>query len=187
MLKSKDIADILGVETVTVRKYAKALEDAGYIVQRSESGHREYTQVDATVFRELQTICEQTGMTVERSAFAAVARAARASASVAPVVVSQENQVAMQYEQQYGEVMEIMQNQQELIQRQAAELDRLHKRMDDQNTNLTAILREVLETRRMVAAAQHKKHWWQRKKIEDHEPDPEAQWKRKQEIKEGKY
>lgn len=183
MLKTKDIADILGVETVTVRKYAKALEDAGYIVHRSESGHREYTEIDATAFRELKTICEQTGMTVERSAFAVVARAARASASVAPAVVSQENQVALQYAEQYGEVMEIMRSQQELIQRQNDELARLHSRMDDQNANITAILREVLETRRMVAASRAKKPWqfWKKDTVLPDLNDPEVVWKMKKE------
>lgn len=188
MLKSKDIAEILGIETVTVRKYAAALESAGYIVQRDANGHREFTEIDATAFRELQALQQRTGLTVEKCAEVIATRHKEASDIVAPAVVEPKSPVLIQYEERYNEMIQVMQSQQELIQRQTAELDRLHERMDEQNTSISTILREVLETRRMVAAAaQPKKRWWKRNKSDINEPDPEAAWKRKQEIKDGKY
>jgi len=44
---TKDIADMLGVEAVTIRKYALALEKAGYIVDRINGKNRAYSERDA--------------------------------------------------------------------------------------------------------------------------------------------
>ncbi|WP_254184742.1 DUF3967 domain-containing protein [Micrococcus luteus] len=62
---------------------------------------------------------------------------------------------------------------------QAAELERLHKRMDDQNANIAVILREILETRRMVAAANDKKWWqfWRKSLVLPDLSDPETVWR----------
>lgn len=187
MLETKDICDILGVKSNTVRKYALALESWGYVIKRDASNNREYTEVDATAFRELQALQKKTGLTVEKCAEVIANRHRDASDSVAPTVFQSENTQVTQHDGQHGQLLQMYNAMVEHNERQAAELERLHKRMDDQNANISVILREVLETRRMVAAAQQKKRWWQRKKTDEHEPDPESQWKRKQEIKEGNY
>ncbi|MEK4477827.1 MerR family transcriptional regulator [Paenibacillus sp. FSL R7-0048] len=180
MLGTKEISEILGVKAVTVRKYAGELEKAGYSVTKSESGHREYSEDDATAFRHMKALCEQSGMTVELAAKVVAAKHFKAHESVAPMVVSADNQVSERYEERYNELFAVMQQLGEQNQQQAAELDRLHKRMDEQNANISVILREVLETRRLVAATSARKWWkfWD-KEIHD-EPDPKAVWNKKQ-------
>lgn len=190
MLGTKEIAEILGVKAVTVRKYAGALEKAGYIVGRGESGHREYTQNDATVFRELQALCERSGMTVNMSAQAVVSRVMKERGSVSHGVVPVNNSTEIQYAERYNELMTFMQgisehnqNQAELLAKQAEEIDRLHKRMDQQNNNISVMLREVLDTRRMVAAANDKKwyQFWKKRTVLPDLDDPETVWKMKRE------
>lgn len=190
MLGTKEIAEILGVKPVTVRKYASALEKAGYIVGRGDSGHREYTQNDATAFRELQALCERSGMTVEMSANVIATRIIKELEPVADSVMPVVKGNDVQYVERYNELVSIMQginehnqNQAELLAKQAEEIERLHKRIDQQNNNISVMLREVLDTRRMVAAA-HDKKWyqfWKKRIVIPDLDDPETVWKMKRE------
>lgn len=180
MLGTKEICEIIGVKASTVRKYAAALETAGYVVHKGDSGHREYTEEDATVFRHLKALCDQPGMTVELAANVVVSRHQRAHESVAPMVVTPDNHLVERYEERYNELFEVMKKMGEQNQQQAEELARVHKRMDEQNANISVILREVLETRRLVAATSARKWWkfWGRK--DPSLPDPEVAWNKKQ-------
>lgn len=65
---TKDIADKLGVEAVTVRKYALALEKAGYSIDRSGGKNRSYNATDVMAFQYMQSIRSQTSITVEEAA-----------------------------------------------------------------------------------------------------------------------
>lgn len=179
MLGTKEISEIIGVKAVTVRKYAGELEKAGYSVSKSASGHREYSEEDATAFRHMKALCEQSGMTVELAAKVVSAKHLKASESIAPMINAGENQIVEQYDGRYTEMIGIMKSMADQNNQQAAELDRLHKRMDDQNANITVILREVLETRRMVAAANDKKWWqpWKKSLALPDLSDPETRWK----------
>jgi hypothetical protein len=56
----------------------------------------------------------------------------------------------------------------------------MNKRMDEQHGNISLILREMQETRRLVAAASNKKWWKFWEKEQPDGPDPEAVWNRKQ-------
>ena len=159
MKKTKDIAEFLGLEAVTIRKYCGALEKYGYIVFKDGNGQRQYNDKDATVLQELKALCERSGMTVDSAAEVIATRNLRSYDVVAPSVLEPDNQALMRYDKRYEQMTEIVKTMAERNERQAAELERIHKRMDDQNANITVILREVLETRRMLAAANDKK-WW---------------------------
>lgn len=180
MLGSKEISQMLGVQAVTVRKYAAALEKAGYSVSKSASGHREYTEVDATVFRQLKALCEQSGMTLELAANVVVSRNQRASESVAPAVIEGESKVIEQYNERYNDALKVIGELVEQNRAQADQMDRLHKRMDEQHSNISLILREMQDTRRMIAATTGRKWWEFWKKDQPDGPDPEASWNRKQ-------
>ncbi|MEK5257651.1 DUF3967 domain-containing protein [Paenibacillus sp. FSL F4-0125] len=159
MKKTKDIAAFLGVEPGTVRKYCGALEKHGYIVFKDGSGQRQYSDKDATAFQELKALCERSGMTVDSAAEVVATRNLRSFDAIAPSVLESEKHDLMRYDKRYDQMMEAVKEMAERNERQAAELERIHKRMDDQNANITVILREILETRRMLAAANDKK-WW---------------------------
>ncbi|QID16133.1 MULTISPECIES: hypothetical protein [unclassified Paenibacillus] len=69
---TKHIADELGVEPVTVRKYALALEKAGYHIERSDGKNRDFSATDMMAFKYLQSIRSRTGITLEAAAEAVV-------------------------------------------------------------------------------------------------------------------
>jgi DNA-binding transcriptional MerR regulator len=81
-LASRDIAEIIGVETVTVRKYALALEKAGYLFERSDSDHRLFSDKDVIIMQHLRTLRERSGMSVETAAKAISTRHREISNSV---------------------------------------------------------------------------------------------------------
>ncbi|MEK4240383.1 DUF3967 domain-containing protein, partial [Paenibacillus sp. FSL H7-0714] len=89
------------------------------------------------------------------------------------------NQLSERYEERYNELFEVMRQLGEQNQQQAEELARVHKRMDEQNANISVILREVLDTRRMVAAANDKRWWefWKKDMVLPDLDDPEVRWK----------
>ncbi|KGP85299.1 MULTISPECIES: MerR family transcriptional regulator [unclassified Paenibacillus] len=183
MLETKDIAEILDVHSNTVRKYALALEAQGYVVQRDDNNDRKYSEVDATVFRELQALRQRSGLSVEKCAEVIAARHREPSGSVLPSVIEPDSTQIVQHEMQHGELLGAVQTLADLNRQQADEIARLHKRMDEQNNNISVILRETLETKRLLAAAAEKparKGWmfW-RKAAKSADPDPEAIWKKK--------
>lgn len=164
----KDMANILNIKPVTVRKYSEILERAGYVITRSESGRRQYTQKDATVFVQMKELCERSGMTIEAAANYVVAHDMKENGTIATLEISPPEQSVIQYEERYNEIKQFMMSLEEQNRNQEHELDRLHQRMDEQNSNLTVLLREVLETRRMLASAEEERRnawkFWRRKK-----------------------
>lgn len=191
MLETKEVSQVLGVHSNTVRKYALALEAQGYVIHRDDNNDRKYSDIDTTVFRELQALRQRSGLSVEKCAEVIAARHREPSGSVLPSVIEPDSTQIVQHEMQHGELMGAVQSLVELNRQQADEIDRLHKRMDEQNNNISVILRETLETKRMLAAAAEKtarKGWkfW-RKSEPTNEPDPEAIWKRKTDGVESLY
>lgn len=162
MKKTKDIAAFLGLEAVTIRKYCGALEKYGYIVFKDGNGQRQYDDKDATVLQELKALCDRSGMTVDAAAEVIATRNIRSLGVIAPPVLEPEKQELMRYDKRYDQMMETVKVMAERNERQAAELERLHKRMDEQNANISIVLREILETKRLMASAENlkKKKWW---------------------------
>lgn len=180
MLGTKEICEIIGVKPSTVRKYAGALETAGYVVHKGGSGNREYTEEDATVFRHLKALCDQPGMTVELAANVVVSRRERAHESVSPAVIGPEIQTIQQHDERYKEALELIKQLSDHNREQAEQMERINKRMDEQSANISLVLREVLETRRLVAASAGRKWWKFWEKEQSSGPDPEKNWNRKQ-------
>lgn len=70
-LTSKDIAAMVGIAESTVRKYAAALEDAGYPFTKDGDGEkaaRIFTGSDAMVMRHLKELREKANVPVEQAA-----------------------------------------------------------------------------------------------------------------------
>lgn len=70
-LTSKDIAAMIGIAESTVRKYAAALEEAGYPFSKDGTGEkaaRIFTEPDAMVMRHLKELREKTNIPVDQAA-----------------------------------------------------------------------------------------------------------------------
>lgn len=64
----KDIAGLLDIQTVTLKKYCQLLENEGYRFSRNERNHRQYMDEDVIVLKKLLEVKEEPGITLENAA-----------------------------------------------------------------------------------------------------------------------
>ncbi|WP_412839340.1 DUF3967 domain-containing protein [Bacillus paranthracis] len=62
-----DVAEQLGIQSSTLRKYADVLEKEGYTFIKNERGHRKYRESDVMVFRKIINLKNDTDMTLENA------------------------------------------------------------------------------------------------------------------------
>ncbi|MED1383820.1 DUF3967 domain-containing protein [Bacillus mycoides] len=62
-----DVAEQLGIQSSTLRKYADVLEREGYTFIKNERGHRKYRESDVMVFRNVINLKNDTDMTLENA------------------------------------------------------------------------------------------------------------------------
>ncbi|MEC0077475.1 DUF3967 domain-containing protein [Bacillus anthracis] len=62
-----DVAEQLGIQSSTLRKYADVLEKEGYTFIKNERGHRKYKESDVMVFRKVINLKSDTDMTLENA------------------------------------------------------------------------------------------------------------------------
>nr|WP_266119190.1 DUF3967 domain-containing protein [Bacillus pacificus]MCX3303310.1 DUF3967 domain-containing protein [Bacillus pacificus] len=60
-----DVAEQLGIQSSTLRKYAEVLEKEGYTFIKNVRGHRKYRESDVMVFRKIINLKNDTDMTLE--------------------------------------------------------------------------------------------------------------------------
>ncbi|URJ38188.1 hypothetical protein MF625_005059 (plasmid) [Paenibacillus polymyxa] len=189
-MKTGDVASFLGVKAVTVRKYAMALEKAGYLLERSDSNNRSYTEKDAMVMRELATLCKDSGISVEKSAMIVTARHMQflsdTEASNMPVA-SEGNR----YDKRYDQAIELLKQIAEHSQQQAGDMASMREQLEQQNSGIAALQQELLETKQLLAATADRK-WWNffrrsTDKVDPAAPDPETEWNRKKQRERDIY
>jgi DNA-binding transcriptional MerR regulator len=139
---TKEVAKRLSIEPVTVRKYAGMLEDKGYIYKKDEREWRVFVEDDIKALEYL-SLLKSDGHSLE-SAIDRVASLFRSN-----LVVAQPD-MALQEDKKY-----IF----DFIKRQEAFNQSLLERIDQRDKNLMAVLREIQETKKELAAA-HQKRWW---------------------------
>ncbi|PGV53308.1 MerR family transcriptional regulator [Bacillus sp. AFS037270] len=64
----KNVQDLLGIDSSTLRKYAILLEGHGYPIQRNTKGHRGYFDKDVNTLRKLIEFSKQDGVPLEQAA-----------------------------------------------------------------------------------------------------------------------
>lgn len=63
-----DVAEQLGIQSSTLRKYADVLEKEGYTFIKNERGHRKYRESGVMVFRKIINLKNDTDSTTYRLA-----------------------------------------------------------------------------------------------------------------------
>ena len=61
------VADQLGIQSSTLRKYADVLEKEDYTFIKNERGHRKYRESDVMVFRKVINLKNDTDITLENA------------------------------------------------------------------------------------------------------------------------
>jgi DNA-binding transcriptional MerR regulator len=146
---TKDIANIVSIAPPTVRKYAQALEKAGYKFLKNENGSRIFIDKDILVLNEVKDISNSRGMKVEKIAEMIVFNQRQAiqheaeadTVEIIPEESEKSNDIA-QYDTRYNELMSKL-SKLEMIDDMAKEL----KEVKEQISQRDQYIKESLERR----------------------------------------
>ncbi|WP_255211292.1 DUF3967 domain-containing protein [Geobacillus zalihae] len=127
---TKDIANIVGIATPTVRKYAQALEKAGYTFIKNDQGFRIFTDKDIQIFERMKEMSNDTGMPVDR---------------IASMLVSEQKNDASDPIRIESEVATLLENELKMI--DESDIGRIDRQYE-------ALLKEIQELKQIVIAQQ---------------------------------
>ncbi|MDA2705655.1 DUF3967 domain-containing protein [Bacillus cereus] len=125
-----DVAEQLGIQSSTLRKYADVLEKEGYTFIKNERGHRKYRESDVMVFRRVIHLKNDTDMTLENATKQIVSW--HQGVEVLPL----ERHDVERYEEpnfNATSLQTMIQEQKEIIEKQNDLLQELTKRLMDQD------------------------------------------------------
>lgn len=101
----KDTAQMLGLNSETLRKYALALESSGYLFSKTDGGHRKYYQQDVTALTQFKTLLNQNGMTIELAAQIIATKHSAPPQTVTTAVTVPQNYELERFDERYKDIM----------------------------------------------------------------------------------
>ncbi len=144
-LSSKDVAKHLGIEPVTVRKYASMLEEQGYSFNKDSKGWRLYTEDDVKTLEYLCTMTKINGHSLDETV-KHIASLYRSKLSISNTATSLQD----------NPLIEFMKRQEEFNHSMMERMEAFERRQSERHDLLTKALRESLETQKMIAATKQK-------------------------------
>ncbi|MGZ9644653.1 DUF3967 domain-containing protein [Bacillus cereus] len=136
-----DVAEQLGIQSSTLRKYADVLEKEGYTFIKNERGHRKYREIDVMVFRKVINLKNDTDMTLENATKQIVSW--HQGIEVLPL---NRYEVERYEEPDFNAtpLQAMIQEQKEVIEKQNFLLQELNKRLTEQDQRFTQRESELL-------------------------------------------
>lgn len=158
---SSDIADVLGIQESTLRKYCLLLEKSGYEFLKNEHGHRAFFDADVIVLRKMISFKNDADMTLEEAVKSVVAWNKGNDITVSDI---EEKQYVARYNDLLGEFKTFQQQQmgfnKELIEEIQKQRDYIEKRLEERDRLLIESMRQTLEFRGAAVEGEKKKRWW---------------------------
>ncbi|MFF1291642.1 DUF3967 domain-containing protein [Bacillus thuringiensis] len=146
-----DVAEQLGIQSSTLRKYADVLEKEGYTFIKNERGHRKYRESDVIVFRKVINLKNDTDMTLENATKQIV------SWNQGIEVLPLERYEIERYEEpnfNATSLQAMIQEQKEVIEKQNYLLQELNKRLAEQDQRFAQRESELLSAIQLIQDSQ---------------------------------
>ncbi|EJR28745.1 DUF3967 domain-containing protein [Bacillus mycoides] len=146
-----DVAEQLGIQSSTLRKYADVLEKEGYAFIKNERGHRKYRESDVMVFRKVINLKNDTDMTLENATKQIVSW--HQGVEVLPL---ERHEVERYEEPDFNAtpLQAMIQDQKEVIEKQNYLLQELNKRLAEQDQRFTQRESELLSAIQSIQDSQ---------------------------------
>lgn len=155
---TKQIADNLGIVTSTLRKWCLLLEDAGYKFERNEKDQRMYFDNDMLALRHLKKLTQEDGMSLENAV-----KSIAGKDELRQEITASDSVDHSKLEAKMDEMLEYIKRQDERLEKQEQFNRELVKRLEEQNKyiansmekrdqQLMLAMREVQETKKLIAA-----------------------------------
>ncbi|PGC69197.1 DNA-binding protein [Bacillus toyonensis] len=150
-----DVAEQLGIQSSTLRKYADVLEKEGYIFIKNERGHRKYRESDVMVFRKVINLKNDTDMTLENATKQIVSW--NQGVEVLPL---DRHEIERYEESDFNAttLQTMLQDQNEVIKKQNKLLQELNKRLVEQDqrfaqreSELLSAIQTIWESQTLIA------------------------------------
>ncbi|MDZ3957039.1 DUF3967 domain-containing protein [Bacillus thuringiensis] len=161
-----EVAKNLGIGSSTLRKYCLALEEAGYPFERGNNNSRIFYHKDVATIERLVTVMSKKNVTLEQAInLAMVSVEENEIATVATDSVADTEHIKALTER----IERLEQLNLDLIQRldqqskflQETDAQRII-REDQRDIELMQVLREIQESKRLIASSEQKKSLWDR-------------------------
>ncbi|MFT4139822.1 MAG: DUF3967 domain-containing protein [Bacillus sp. (in: firmicutes)] len=161
-----EVAKNLGIGSSTLRKYCLALEEAGYPFERGNNNSRIFYHTDVVTIERLVTVMNKKSVTLEQAVNLAMVSVGENEVAT----VATKNVAATEHIKALTERIErLEQLNLELIQR----LDQQSKLLQETDTQriireeqrdiqLMQVLREIQDSKQLIAATEQKKSFWNR-------------------------
>ncbi|PFB15903.1 DUF3967 domain-containing protein [Bacillus cereus] len=146
-----DVAEQLGIQSSTLRKYADVLEKEGYTFIKNERGHRKYRESDVMVFRKVINLKNDTDMTLENATKQIVSW--HQGVEVLPL---ERHEIERYEEPDFNAttLQTMLQNQNEVIEKQNELLQELSKRLVEQDQRFVQRESELLSAIQTIQESQ---------------------------------
>ncbi|MCM3223950.1 DUF3967 domain-containing protein [Bacillus cereus] len=147
-----DVAEQLGIQSSTLRKYADVLEKEGYTFIKNERGHRKYRESDVMVFRKVINLKNDTDMTLENATKQIVSW--HQGIEVLPL---ERHEVERYEEPDFNAtpLQAMIQDQKEVIEKQNELLQELSKRLAEQDQRFAQRESELLSAIQSIQDSQN--------------------------------
>ncbi|MCM3224024.1 DUF3967 domain-containing protein [Bacillus cereus] len=161
-----EVAKNLGIGSSTLRKYCLALEEAGYLFERGNNNSRIFYHKDVATIERLVTAMNKKNVTLEQAINLAIANVEENEiATVAIDNVADTEHIKVLTER----IERLEQLNLELIQRLDQQSKFLQEtdakriiREEQRDSQLMQVLREIQDSKRLIAASEQKKSLWSR-------------------------
>lgn len=161
-----EVAKNLGIGSSTLRKYCLALEEAGYPFERGNNNSRIFYHKDVATIERLVTAMNKKNVTLEQAInLALVSVEKNEIATVATDVVADTEHIQAlterieRLEQLNLELIQRLDQQSKLLQETDAQRIIREEQRDIQ---LMQVLREIQDSKRLIAASEQRKSFWSR-------------------------
>ena len=160
---SSDVADILEVQESTLRKYCGLLEKGGYEFLKNENGHRAFFDNDLIVLKKMVKLKTDGDMPLEEAVKSVVAWKKGNDIAVSDTeekrYIARYNDLVEEFKTYREQQMEFNK---QLIEEVRSQREYIDKRLEERDRMLVESMRQALETKREIAAAEaeKKKRWW---------------------------
>lgn len=157
---SREIASILQIAESTLRKWCQVLESHGYRFIRDDQERRAFTDHDAIAMRHFKDLTKDKGVSLEIAAKAVVERFNRTAIQV---IAPSDTIDSGRYEGDMDRIFGYIERQERFNAELVRKLDEQQRYIEEsiqrRDEQLTAYVRDALETKKELAAAKEKK-WW---------------------------
>ncbi|MBY7104968.1 DUF3967 domain-containing protein [Bacillus sp. 8YEL33] len=150
-----EVAEQLGIQSSTLRKYADVLEKEGYTFIKNERGHRKYRESDVMVFRKVINLKNDTDMTLENATKQIVSW--HQGVEILPL---ERHEIERYEEPDFNAttLQTMLQDQNEVIEKQNELLQELSKRLIEQDqrfaqreSELLSVIQTIQESQVLIA------------------------------------